>query len=196
MRVEARTAFKTLQRDLGVTTLYVTHDQMEAQAIASKIIVLNDGIAQQIDRPGAIYEEPVNRFVAGLFGSPPMNFIGATLMLDGDRAHVNRGPLSIEIPLPGVQSVESGEVVLGVRPETIGLAGPTGDAGVPASIYLTEPAGHNTIVDVIFEGERLRIRADRDDDRATRYSPDDPVRLLINPASVYLFNASTGARIV
>jgi ABC-type sugar transport system ATPase subunit len=109
---------------------------------------------------------------------------------------VKRGPLNIEVSLPGGHAAESGEVVLGVRPETIGLAGPTGDVGVPATIYLTEPAGHNTIVDVIFEGERLRIRADRDDDRATRYSPDDPVRLLIDPATVYLFDASTGARIV
>jgi multiple sugar transport system ATP-binding protein len=195
LRVGARSAFKTLQRDLGVTTIYVTHDQTEAQAIGAKIIVLDDGVAQQIARPEEIYEQPANRFVAGLFGSPPMNFIGATLRVDGDSARVERGPLDIELPLADGHSVRSGEVILGVRPETIDLAGPNSAEGVPATVYVTEPAGHNTIVDVIFEGERLRIRADRDDDRATRYSPDDPVRIVIDPGAVYLFDGSTGDRI-
>ena len=196
LRVEARTAFKTLQRDLGVTTIYVTHDQVEAQALGSKIMVLNDGVAQQIARPEDIYERPANRFVAGLFGSPPMNFIGAALTVDGRQALVRRGPLEIDLPLRDSHVAQSGEVTLGIRPETIELTGPKSDVGVPATIYLTEPAGHNTIVDVLFEGERLRIRADRDDERSTRYSPDDPVHIIIDPATVYLFDPATGARII
>ena len=196
LRVEARSAFKTLQRDLGVTTIYVTHDQVEAQALGSRVIVLNDGVAQQIDRPEAIYEQPANRFVAGLFGSPPMNFMRATLTVDGSSGRIERGPLGIDVPARNGTALESGDVILGIRPETIQLAGPTSDLGVPATIYVTEPAGHNTIVDVTFEGERLRVRADRDDDRATRYSPDDPVRLIIDPASMYLFDAVSGARLV
>ena len=86
-------------------------------------------------------------------------------------------------------------MILGIRPETIQLASPNSEVGVPATVYVTEPAGHNTIVDVAFEGERLRVRAARDDDRAARYSPDDPVRLIVDPSTVYLFDPATGARL-
>jgi ABC-type sugar transport system ATPase subunit len=91
LRVEARSAFKTLQRDLGITTIYVTHDQVEAQALGSKIVVLNEGTASRSARRRRSTRRPANRFVAGLFGSPPMNFVPAELVRDGDRAVVRRG---------------------------------------------------------------------------------------------------------
>ena len=89
LRVDARSAFKTLQRELGATTIYVTHDQAEAQALGAKIIVLDEGAMQQIGTPDEIYDMPANRFVAGLFGSPPMNFLDAELTTREDQVSVD-----------------------------------------------------------------------------------------------------------
>jgi multiple sugar transport system ATP-binding protein len=196
LRVEARSALKTLQRDLGITTIYVTHDQVEAQALASKIIVINDGTAQQIGTPEDIYEQPANQFVAGLFGSPPMNFLTAKVTAGNGSAVVERGALRLELALNPRMPVSDGEVMLGVRPETIRLFPASAAEGVPGTIYVTEPAGHNTIIDVTLEGARIRVRGDRDDHRVRMYSEDDPVRVAIDPASVLLFETGTGRRLV
>jgi multiple sugar transport system ATP-binding protein len=196
LRVEARTALKTLQRDLGITTVYVTHDQVEAQALGAKIIVINDGAAQQIGTPEAIYEHPANQFVAGLFGSPPMNFLAARVTTSNGASVVERGELLLELPVDPARSIPSGDVVLGVRPEAIRLLPASAPEGVPGTIYVTEPAGHNTIVDVTLEDARIRIRGDRDDHRVQMYAQDDPVRIAIDPATVLLFEPGTGRRLV
>ena len=197
LRVEARSAFKTLQRDLGITTIYVTHDQVEAQALGSKIVVLNEGTAQQVGTPESIYESPANRFVAGLFGSPPMNFLPAELVQQDGHVVVRHGDLALTLPPDMadrvIARVTSGDVTLGVRPETIRLL-PAGE-GVPATVYVTEPAGHNVIVDVLLGERRLRVRGDRDDPRLDALSPDDPIGLAFDPALLHVFDATTGARI-
>ena len=197
IRVEARSAFKTLQRDLGVTTIYVTHDQVEAQAIGSKIVVLNEGVAQQIGTPESIYESPANRFVAGLFGSPPMNFIPAELVQQEGRAIIRRGDLALTLPADMADRVTArattADVTLGVRPETIRLL-PAGE-GVPATVYITEPAGHNVIVDVQLGDQRLRVRGDRDDPSLEHLSPDDPIGLGFDPTQIHIFDMRTGARL-
>jgi multiple sugar transport system ATP-binding protein len=197
LRVEARSAFKRLQRELGITTVYVTHDQVEAQALGSKIIVLNDGVVEQAGTPEEIYEAPVNRFVAGLFGAPPMNFVSAELVRQNGATLVRRGDLSLSLP-PAVASrvaerATSNAVTLGVRPETIRLVPP--QAGVPAKVYVTEPAGHNVIVDVMLDNHVLRVRGDRDDARLEQLAPDDPIGLAIDPATVHVFDSQTGARL-
>ncbi|MGI8478166.1 MAG: ABC transporter ATP-binding protein [Thermomicrobiales bacterium] len=152
LRVEARSAFKTLQRDLGVTTLYVTHDQVEAQALGAKIVVLNDGVVQQIGTPEEIYEVPANRFVAGLFGSPPMNFLDAELSRENGTAVLSRGAMRLTLPSGTsdrvLRSAAGGTVTLGVRPEGIRLRGESSADSAPARVYVTEPAGHNVIFDV------------------------------------------------
>ena len=196
LRVEARSAFKTLQRDLGITTIYVTHDQVEAQAIAAKIIVINDGTAQQVGTSEEIYEQPANQFVAGLFGSPPMNFLTARVMAHNGRTVVERGALHLELAANPSSPVPQGDVILGVRPETIQLLPASAPEGVEGTIYVTEPAGHNTIVDVTVEGERIRVRGDRDDHRIGLYEPNDPVRISIDPTSILLFEPKTGRRLV
>jgi multiple sugar transport system ATP-binding protein len=196
LRVEARTALKTLQRDLGITTVYVTHDQVEAQALGAKIIIINDGAAQQIGTPEAIYEHPANQFVAGLFGSPPMNFLAARVTNSNGAAVIERGELRLELPVDPSRPIPSGDVVLGVRPEAIRLLPASAPEGVLGTIYVTEPAGHNTIVDVTLEDARIRIRGDRDDHRVQMYAQDDPVRIAIDPASVLLFEPGTGRRLL
>jgi multiple sugar transport system ATP-binding protein len=196
LRVEARSAFKTLQRDLGVTAIYVTHDQVEAQALGSKIIVLDGGVAQQIGTPEEIYERPANRFVAALFGSPPMNIFPARAAITNGCLIVQRGALRLEMPADPMHPVPDGDVILGVRAENIALLPGSAPDGAPAAIDVIEPAGHNTIVEVISEGERLRVRADREDRRVQLYKPGDPVRIAIDPTAVHLFDPITGRRVI
>jgi multiple sugar transport system ATP-binding protein len=196
LRVDARTAFKSIQQDLGVTTIYVTHDQNEAQALGSQIIVVNNGVSQQIGSPEEIYERPANQFVAGSFGSPPMNFLAAHATNREGCILVERGALRLEIPASRTVDVPSGGVTLGIRPESIWLLPGSAPEGVPGTILVTEPAGHNVIVDVMVEGERLRVRGDRDDRRILLYVPDAPIRIQIDPAAVHLFHPVTGDRLL
>ena len=199
LRVEARTAFKALQRDLGITTLYVTHDQVEAQALGAKIVVLNDGIVQQVGTPDELYDAPANRFVAGLFGSPPMNFLPGELAQSDGTATVTHGLLQVALPPAVAQRVlataSSPSVTLGVRPEAIRqLYAPAEDAA-PATVYVTEPRGHNVIVDLRIGEDVLRARGDRDDDRLASLQPDDRVYVRVDPTQVHVFDEATGRRL-
>ena len=199
LRVDARSAFKTLQRELGTTTIYVTHDQMEAQALGSKIIVLNDGVIQQIGTPDEIYDAPANRTVAGLFGSPPMNFLDAELVQESGQATVTCGSLTLPLP-PAVaryvlDNATSREVTLGVRPESIRLSPSPMEGSVPASVYITEPLGHNVITDVRFRDQIIRARGDRDEERLVSLQPDDPVYIQFNAAQVHVFDRASGRRL-
>ena len=199
LRVDARSAFKTLQRELGATTIYVTHDQVEAQALGAKIIVLDDGAVQQVGTPDEIYDTPANRIVAGLFGSPPMNFLDAELIAREDHISVVCGAMTLPLP-PGVaRLVRAGgvdrEVILGVRPEAIHLAPQPEEGSVPASIYVTEPLGHNLIFDVRFGDRIIRARADRNIDRLASLQPDDPVSIRFNGNQVHVFDRVTGQRL-
>jgi multiple sugar transport system ATP-binding protein len=196
LRVDARSAFKTLQRDLGITAIYVTHDQVEAQALGSKIIVLDGGVARQIGTPEEIYERPANRFVAALFGSPPMNVLPARASTANGCTTVSRGALRLEILADPIHPVPDGEVSLGIRPESITLLPGSAADGAPATIDLIEPAGHDTIVELLFDGERLLVRADRADRRVPLYKRNHPVRIMFDPAAVHLFDPITGRRLI
>ncbi|HYP61424.1 MAG TPA: ABC transporter ATP-binding protein, partial [Thermomicrobiales bacterium] len=121
LRIEARTAFKSIQQDLGVTTIYVTHDQNEAQALGSQIILVNNGVSQQVGSPEEIYEQPANQFVAGFFGTPPMNFLAGHATRCADGILVERGELRVEIPLDRSVDFPSAAVAVGIRPESMHL---------------------------------------------------------------------------
>jgi multiple sugar transport system ATP-binding protein len=200
LRVEARSAFKTLQRDLGITTIYVTHDQIEAQALGTKIIVLNDGVVQQIGVPESIYDEPVNRFVAGLFGSPPMNFLDVQLIREHGHLYARREGFALTLPGGIDQAVSTsghaGNAVLGIRPEAIALHASAVERSMPASVFVVEPAGHQLIVDVRIGEEMLRVRADRDAEWIESLAPDAVVHLSVDTQRVMLFDPESGARFV
>ena len=199
LRVEARSAFKALQRELGITTLYVTHDQVEAQALGSKIVVLNDGIVQQVGTPDEIYEAPANRFVAGLFGSPPMNFLRGEISGSDGTATVISGPLRVALPVEigrrVLAATSSPAVTLGVRPEAIRQFYDAAEGAAPATVYVTEPRGHNVIVDLRLGETVIRARGDRDDERLASLAPDDRVYLRVDPTQVHLFDEATGRRL-
>jgi multiple sugar transport system ATP-binding protein len=179
LRVHTRTELKTLQRDLGTTMVFVTHDQAEAMSLANRIAVLNAGELQQIGTPDEVYDRPANIFVAEFIGSPPMNLLEATR--DGDSV-VAAG--TWRIPAPASSSAPNGTVTVGLRPEGISIE-PNGQT---AEVIAVEPFGSEVIVDVRVGDQALKIRAAPH----VRPEPGSTIGLRADPAAVRLFDRSSG----
>jgi multiple sugar transport system ATP-binding protein len=150
LRVQMRAEIKALQQRLSTTTVYVTHDQIEAMTMADKIVVLNAGRVEQIGSPLQLYDRPVNMFVAGFLGSPSMNFLKGTA-----RSNSHPGIALADgsiIQLDGVPATDGGSVVLGVRPEDIYV---DNEGGTPAKVIVVEPTGAETHLAVELGGHEL-----------------------------------------
>jgi multiple sugar transport system ATP-binding protein len=180
LRVHTRTELKTLQRELGTTMVFVTHDQAEAMSLATRIAILSAGELQQIGTPDDVYEHPANLFVAEFIGSPPMNLLEVTR--DGD-AFVAAG--GWRIPAPRTRDRVAGDVTVGLRPEGIAI----GTDGHAAEVVAVEPLGSEVIVDVRAGGKTVRVRAAPD----VRPQPGSTVRLAVAPGAVRLFDRSSGS---
>ena len=127
LRVQMRTEIAKLHQSLGTTFIYVTHDQTEAMTLGTRIVVMKDGVIQQVDSPQNLYEKPVNLFVAGFMGSPQMNFLDAEVRVDGDDVYVTLGGAEIKLPEEKGKALKEGDyggktVILGVRPEDVDIA--------------------------------------------------------------------------
>jgi multiple sugar transport system ATP-binding protein len=158
LRVQMRAEITRLHQRLGTTTLYVTHDQTEAITMADRVAVMRDGHLQQLDTPAALYDDPVNLFVAGFIGSPAMNVVTASLAAADGRVTASFGPHRLTVPAavldrrPGARRVlaSGGRVTLGIRPEDIEdaefVAGSGPDALLDVTVDLAEPLGAETIV--------------------------------------------------
>ena len=152
LRLYMRAELKRLQKELSITTAYVTHDQAEAMTMADRIAVMNRGTLLQLSTPGTTYHSPSSTFVAGFLGSPPMNFIDCTFVSKDGRGFLDAGTFTLDVSeLADVikEKSTSSEVVLGVRPEDtlVQVDRPRGDA-VEAEIYVVEPLGADVIVDL------------------------------------------------
>ena len=179
LRVVMRGEIKSLHQRLGVTTVYVTHDQVEAMTMADKIVVMNAGKVEQIGAPLDLYDRPANQFVAGFIGSPSMNFIGGKITANGFAA------AGMTFPLPAGVSGEN--AVYGIRPEHFALA----DTGLPAKVLLVEPMGSETQVTMTL-GEHQVIGVFRERVQA---KPGETITVAPDINNVHLFDASTGLRI-
>jgi multiple sugar transport system ATP-binding protein len=153
LRVEMRAEIARLQRDLGVTTIYVTHDQVEAMTLGDRVAIMRDGLLQQFDKPQKLYDEPQNLFVAEFIGSPAMNLVGAELAaVDGGREvrfgeHTVRVPQSVLDARPGLKSFEGKSVILGVRPEDLEDASIDGDGDrLTAVVDIREDMGSEVYI--------------------------------------------------
>ncbi|UVL62666.1 ABC transporter ATP-binding protein [Pseudomonas sp. B21-032] len=196
LRVEMRTEIKLMHQRLKTTTVYVTHDQIEAMTLGDKVAVMKDGLIQQFGTPQQIYNDPANLFVASFIGSPPMNFIPLRLQRKDGRllALLDSGQARCELPLGfNVAGLEEREVILGIRPEQIALA-PAQANGLPsirAEVQITEPTGPDLLVFVTLNQTKV----------CCRLAPDvptqvgDTLNLQFDPARVLLFDAATGERL-
>jgi multiple sugar transport system ATP-binding protein len=188
LRVQMRTEIKELQQRLGTTSVYVTHDQIEAMTMADEIVVMRDGYVEQVGPPLELYDRPANLFVAGFIGSPAMNFIHGTYRKNGANAFVVL-PTGERVPASLTNAADGARVVYGVRPEHLAIEhGAEGLAGVVAVV---EPTGADTHVVVrAAEKEILAVFHDR-----PTLQPGQKVALKPDLFSTHLFEASSGARI-
>ncbi|MEN5035786.1 sn-glycerol-3-phosphate ABC transporter ATP-binding protein UgpC [Pseudomonas sp. TWI929] len=196
LRVEMRTEMKLMHQRLKTTTVYVTHDQIEAMTLGDKVAVMKDGIIQQFGTPQQIYNDPANQFVASFIGSPPMNFIPVRLAQQDGRllALLDSGQARCELPLGlAADQLDGREVILGIRPEQIALGAGEGNGlpGIRAEVQVTEPIGPDLLVFVTLNQTKV----------CCRLAPDVPCRvgdslnLQFDPARVLLFDANSGERL-
>ncbi len=185
-RVTMRSEIAQIHRETGATTIYVTHDQTEAMTLADRIVVMKDGYVQQIGTPRELYFDPVNVFVAGFIGEPPMNFIRGTVQ--GGKVPFGENRLDIAPALKDrVSRYEGKKIVFGFRPEAIELGARENACQVKCSVELTEMLGDNTNVYVAAGEDRAILKVDPHDTPEV----DSEITFSIPYESVYLFDNET-----
>ena len=190
LRVATRTQIAALQRRLGITTVYVTHDQVEAMTMGDRVAVLKDGLLQQVDTPRNLYENPVNAFVAGFIGSPAMNLLNAPV--SGGKAML--GDLAVAVPASAGATVTVGIRPEGFIPATTGfhvLVEVVEELGADAFVY-GKPADTSVkFANATDEGAQVIVRWDP----KSPPKPGQTITVGVNPAIIHLFNSTTGERI-
>jgi multiple sugar transport system ATP-binding protein len=186
LRAHMRTEIKSLHQTLGTTAIYVTHDQIEAMTMATRIVVLHDGEIQQIGPPLELYDRPANLFVAGFIGSPTMNFFDA-IITAGPRPAAQLSDGS-RVLLPSLESLTPGrEITLGIRPEHLRLA-PKGLAG---TVGVVEPLGMSTQITLTAAGQQMTLMTVE----RLGVSPGDAVNISFDPQAIHVFDRKTSLRL-
>ena len=185
LRVQMRFEIQKLHRRLGTTSLYVTHDQVEAMTLAHRMIVMNAGRAEQIGTPMEVYESPATVFVAGFIGSPAMNFLDGKSEGDGRVSLDSSGSVAVGMPLAAGR-----KLTIGVRPEHLAPSAPSA-ASVVGSVEMVEALGADTLVHVGVGGRSLIARLPQGAPTAV----GEPIALAARPDRIYVFDGETGARL-
>ena len=186
LRVAMRTEIKELHQRLKTTTIYVTHDQIEAMTLADRIVVMHDGLVEQIGAPLELYDRPRNLFVAGFIGSPAMNFLKGTIRRNG--ALQFEAASGVRLPLVAAPTGSDGRpVIYGIRPEHFVIA----EDGGEAEVLVVEPTGSELqVVAKIGHEDIIAVFRERHD-----FKPGDKIRLKPDPRLAHLFDAPTGQRL-
>lgn len=180
LRTVMRAELKHLQKELATTTIYVTHDQVEAMTLADRIVILNDARIQQVGTPAEIYAKPANTFVASFIGSPPMNLIKGIV---AGKVFTHAG---------GSMKTDAAdsEVVLGIRPEDVTVTSGRSKGDLQGTVYSSELLGDSTLLNVRVGDALIAAKVGPDEGRAM----DSEIQLSINPKNTHLFDAVTGER--
>jgi multiple sugar transport system ATP-binding protein len=191
LRVQMRTEIKALHQRLRTTSVYVTHDQVEAMTMADRIVVMHDGRVEQIGSPLELYDHPANLFVAGFIGSPAMNFIKGVLRRAGDEVWVD-APGGVKLPASRNAAGHDGlEVIYGVRPEHLSFVESGAGTSVPARVTVVEPTGADTFVYGEIAGAQMcAVFTERHD-----FQPDEVIHLQPNVPVTHLFDAGSGNKL-
>ncbi|WP_147680233.1 ABC transporter ATP-binding protein [Actinomyces ruminicola] len=204
LRVQTRTQIASLQRSLGVTTVYVTHDQTEALTMGDRIAVLKDGILQQVGTPREMYDKPANDFVAGFIGSPAMNL--GRFTVEGDIASIGAARVQLSrATLDAMVPEDNNKIVIGFRPESLEVVSAEDDHSIPVRLSFVEELGSDAYIYgelVGAEGSEDKLGSGEDSSQIivrvpprTAPEPGETVYVRIKPGEEHIFSASTGKRL-
>jgi inositol-phosphate transport system ATP-binding protein len=185
LRLTMRGEIKHLQKDLNITSIYVTHDQVEAMTMAHRIAVMNDGHLQAFDTPEELYDKPKTLFVASFVGNPPMNFTNVNVSASNGHFVAKNNTIALNVAARGEKAAAyRDEVILGMRPEDITIA-PDGD--VTGTVFVVEPLGREDLLEVQVDKERFILLADTTEN----YKAGDTVRLKFDTDKAQFFDPKT-----
>ncbi|GAI95533.1 unnamed protein product [marine sediment metagenome] len=196
LRVHLRSELKRLQRELAITTIYVTHDQVEAMTMADKIAVINEGRLMQMSSSDELYNNPANTFVADFIGTPPMNLIDCDLVEKNGRLSIDSGFFTVNAPdFVDVVSREASDsgLFVGIRPEdfSIGRGRSKREVNFTAKVYALEPLGTEVILTLEAGDKRFRMRAPA----GFRAGIGDEVKVSFDERKMYIFDKKKGKKI-
>lgn len=189
LRTQMRSEIKALQKRLGVTTIYVTHDQIEAMTMAHRVVLLDAGKTQQIGTPEEVYDRPSNTFVASFIGSPPMNLINCSFVEEDGRGFLHTAAFKMDVT--GLketikQREDYDKLIFGVRPEDISISLNSSKEAVKAKVYLTEPLGREVVLDVRLGEEILKVKTTA----TMKLEVDQDVWLSFDKQNIHIFDRS------
>ena len=190
LRVQMRLEIKKLQERLGITSVYVTHDQVEAMTLGHRLMVLNGGNVEQLGTPIELYERPATKFVASFIGSPSMNFVEAKISADGKRAEFNKDD-TLDLPEPLIQHANR-SVSIGMRPEHL-ITQDTQTGKTSQTVQVVEHLGADTLVHGTFDhgDSNITIRLNG----IQNFNPGDIIPLTIAPQNIHVFDTDIGKRL-
>jgi multiple sugar transport system ATP-binding protein len=201
LRIQTRAELIKLHRRLGITTVYVTHDQVEAMTMGDRIVVMKDGLVQQVDTPLQIYRFPANRFVAGFIGSPPMNFLDATIERDNGGVYVRTAGFRTRVDderAPKLRDHVGLAVSFGIRPSDIydkslsNIVAPTPDNTVTVEVEVIEPMGAECVLYVTSAGADMVVNVDS----ATQAKEREPLEVVFDMSKCHVFDQETELTII
>lgn len=201
LRVQMRLEITKLHQRLNTTFIYVTHDQTEALTMGTRIVVMKDGLIQQVDTPTSLYDRPVNMFVAGFIGSPQMNFINVTLEKEGDSMYIKFGDHKVKLPENKAKKLEGTDyigkdVVMGIRPESMhdeeAFIEKMPESVVNAKVEVVEMLGSETLLHMFIDDIACTARVDP----RTKTRSGDTIRIAIDANRIHLFDKETEKTII
>ena len=194
LRIQTRAELIRLHRSLGITTIYVTHDQVEAMTMGQRMAIMRDGVLQQVDQPETVYEKPANKFVAGFVGSPPMNFFDARIVRSGDNTIIDA--TDFKLPLDAnhpAAKLEGKSVVVGIRPEAVvdvsmpGAVQVTPDNTLDVTVDVVEALGHEYVAYLTVGTQVLVATLDAN----SRIREQQKAKVAIDVTQLHIFDAET-----